>query len=70
MGKNVSQNKFELSHNSYCVYLEPPPTYESLFGELRHAREESSGVFDFLKKVVILLLSTSRYFIILEESFH
>ena len=68
MGKNVSQSKFKLSHNSNCIYLEPPPTYESLFGELRQAREESSGVLDFLKKVVILLLSTSRYFITLKET--
>jgi len=29
-----------------------------MYGELRSARESSSGVFDFLKKVVIIFLST------------
>lgn len=37
---------------------DPPPTYESIFGEIRQAREESSGTVDFLKKVAILFVST------------
>lgn len=40
------------------IPVEPPPTYDSIFGELRNARSEASGVGDFLKKVIYIILST------------
>ncbi|GFY75295.1 uncharacterized protein TNIN_352331 [Trichonephila inaurata madagascariensis] len=42
-----------------------PPTYQSLFGQVREARKNSSGFMDFVKKVVILLLGTIGCSIIL-----
>lgn len=35
-----------------------PPTYESLFGQMREVRKNSSGPLDFLKKILILILGT------------
>uniref|UniRef100_T1J3Z8 Transmembrane protein 272-like n=1 Tax=Strigamia maritima TaxID=126957 RepID=T1J3Z8_STRMM len=36
----------------------PPPTYDSLYGKVREARKNSSGLADFLKKLLILILGT------------
>ncbi|KAI1301631.1 hypothetical protein HDE_02824 [Halotydeus destructor] len=36
----------------------PPPSYHSLFGQVREARKNSSGLIDFLKKLVLILLGT------------
>lgn len=36
----------------------PPPSYDSLFGRVREAHKSSTGMLDFLKNVVILLLGT------------
>lgn len=36
----------------------PPPSYHSLFGQVREARKNSSGILDFLRKVIIILLGT------------
>ncbi|XP_076360063.1 transmembrane protein 272-like [Tachypleus tridentatus] len=36
----------------------PPPTYQSLFGQVREARKNASGVVDFLRKVIVLILGT------------
>lgn len=36
----------------------PPPSYESLFGQIKDAREKSSGSTDFLKNVCIIIFST------------
>lgn len=36
----------------------PPPSYESLFGRVREARKSSTGLLDFLKKFIILILGT------------
>lgn len=44
---------------------EPPPSYDSLFGRVREAHKASTGVMDFLKNVVILLLGTLGCTIIL-----
>ncbi|XP_062562929.1 uncharacterized protein LOC134226280 [Armigeres subalbatus] len=44
---------------------EPPPSYDSLFGRVREAHKSSTGVMDFLKNVVILLLGTLGCTIIL-----
>lgn len=35
-----------------------PPSYQQLFGQLKEAKETSSGPLDFLKKLVTLLLNT------------
>lgn len=43
----------------------PPPSYDSLFGRVREAHKASTGVLDFLKNVVILLLGTLGCTIIL-----
>lgn len=40
---------------------EPPPSYDSLFGRVREAHKSSTGMMDFLKNVVILLLGTRKY---------
>ena len=38
----------------------PPPSYNSLFGQVREARKNSSGVVDFLRKLVVILLGTRK----------
>ncbi|XP_058461992.1 uncharacterized protein LOC131436990 [Malaya genurostris] len=43
----------------------PPPTYDSLFGRVREAHKSSTGMVDFLKNVLILLLGTLGFTIIL-----
>ncbi|XP_055625293.1 uncharacterized protein LOC129767982 [Toxorhynchites rutilus septentrionalis] len=43
----------------------PPPSYDSLFGRVREAHKSSTGILDFLKNVVILLLGTLGCTIIL-----
>ena len=42
-----------------CV-SDPPPSYDSLYGELKAAKAGSSGFLDFLKKFMIIVLSTSK----------
>lgn len=39
----------------------PPPSYESLFGRVKEARKNSSGILDFFKKLFILVLGTSTF---------
>jgi len=36
----------------------PPPTYDSLFGRMREARKNSSGILDFLKRLSVIILGT------------
>lgn len=36
----------------------PPPSYQSLFGQMREARKSSSGLMDLLRRLIIILLST------------
>ncbi|XP_031554553.1 transmembrane protein 272-like isoform X2 [Actinia tenebrosa] len=43
---------------TYQQATEPPPSYQSLFGEIKEARQSASSVFDFLKKLLILLIGT------------
>jgi len=38
----------------------PPPSYESLFGQIKEAKETSDGSFDFCKRVVQLFAGTSK----------
>ncbi|XP_035230139.1 transmembrane protein 272-like, partial [Stegodyphus dumicola] len=42
-----------------------PPSYQSLFGQVREARKNSSSFVEFLRKVIILLLGTIGCSIIL-----
>ena len=39
----------------------PPPSYQSLFGEIKDARHGSSSVLDFLKKLILILAGTSKF---------
>lgn len=45
-----------------CLFLftEAPPSYEDLFGQVRAAKSQSSSVAEFLKKVFIIVLGTSK----------
>ncbi|KAL5012214.1 hypothetical protein ScPMuIL_010765 [Solemya velum] len=36
----------------------PPPSYDSLYGKVKEARKDSSGLLEFFKKVFTLILST------------
>lgn len=36
----------------------PPPTYQSLFGQMREARKSSRGLLDLLRRLLIILIST------------
>jgi len=36
----------------------PPPTYQSLFGQMREARKSSRGLVDLLRRLLIILIST------------
>lgn len=36
----------------------PPPTYQSLFGQMREARKTSRGFLDLLQRLLIILIST------------
>lgn len=38
----------------------PPPSYQSLFGQVREARKSSNGLVDFLRKLVLILLGTCK----------
>ena len=38
----------------------PPPSYDSIFGEVQRAKSESNGVLEFLKKVLVIFLSTCK----------
>ena len=37
---------------------QPPPSYESLFGELKAAKQESSGTVDFMQKFFAILFAS------------
>ena len=41
----------------------PPPSYDSLFGQIKEAKETSDGSFDFCKRVVQLFAGTSKIFL-------
>lgn len=43
----------------------PPPSYDSLFGRVREAQKSSTGLIDFLRNVVIIILGTLGCSIIL-----
>lgn len=36
----------------------PPPSYQSLFGQVREARKTANGFLDFLRKLIFLLIGT------------
>lgn len=43
---------------SYDEATGPPPSYQSLFGEIQDARQSSSSIMDFMKKLILLLAGT------------
>ncbi|XP_068701421.1 transmembrane protein 272-like isoform X1 [Montipora foliosa] len=43
---------------SYDEATGPPPSYTSIFGEIKDARQGSSSVPEFLKKLVLILVGT------------
>lgn len=53
---------------SYDDVINPeaaPPTYQSLFGQLRDAHKSSSSLMDLLERVLVILLSTLGFTIVL-----
>ncbi|XP_054164209.1 uncharacterized protein LOC128961912 [Oppia nitens] len=36
----------------------PPPSYQSLFGQVREARKSANGVLDFLRKLMLIVIGT------------
>ena len=38
-----------------------PPSYDAIFGEVQRAKQESSGVLEFFKKLVIIILGTCMF---------
>ena len=44
----------------FLFFLAPPPSYQSLFGEIQSARQSSSSTMDFMKKLSSLLAETSK----------
>lgn len=49
------------------LILAPPPSYDSLFGRVREAQKSSTGLIDFLRNVVIIILGTCKYQLTLPE---
>ncbi len=45
----------------FCFFPDQPPSYESIFGQVRRAKRESSGVVTFFKQFFIIILGTSTY---------
>lgn len=43
---------------TYQQATEPPPSYQSLYGEIKDVRQQSNNVAEYLVKVIILLGST------------
>lgn len=49
-------------------FSEPPPTYDSLFGQhYEEAREQSSNQLEFLQKYIESILTTSKIHLISKE---
>jgi hypothetical protein len=45
--------------NSICLPLTaPPPSYQSLFGQVRDARKSAATPWDFVRKLFIILIGT------------
>lgn len=53
------------SYNQAQSTSEPPPTYDSLFGRVKAAKEESDGMLGFLKTFLIIIVSTVGFTILL-----
>ena len=45
---------------SMFISTAPPPSYQSLFGQVREARKTSSNLIEFLRKLVLILLGTCK----------
>ena len=45
----------------FFVIAAPPPSYESLFGKMKAAKEQSSGKVDLGKSICVILLGTCKW---------
>ena len=41
------------------LFSGPPPSYQSLFGEIQGVRQSSSSTMDFMRRLILLLAGTS-----------
>jgi len=63
---NVAGNGDTLpSYTQASSGQEAPPTYDSLFGRVKAAKQESTGIAGFLKTFLIILLSTVGFTILM-----
>jgi len=51
------------------VLPEQPPSYDSLYGQVKAAKAQSSGVGDFLKKFFVIIFSTSKHKLLFHHKF-
>lgn len=49
--------EFTIADNNSSV-SDQPPSYESLYGQVRAARDDSNGTLEFFKKLIVIFLST------------
>lgn len=61
---HIRQLSYFSGYHLLCI-LEPPPSYDSLYGQVRAAKAESSSIADFLKKFCIIIFSTSKHCVFL-----
>ncbi|CAL1536853.1 unnamed protein product [Lymnaea stagnalis] len=54
-----------LPNYSQATTFDSPPSYDSLFGRVKAAKQESTGIFSFLKTFFIIILSTIGFTIII-----
>jgi len=53
-----------LKFTSYVCFVAPPPSYDSIFGQVKAARAESGSIVDFFKKFLTILLGTRKYTVV------
>lgn len=52
-----------MNRNSWCtnlMFVEPPPSYESLYGRVKAAQLEAGSKPQFVKKVMIIVMGTRK----------
>uniref|UniRef100_A0A0B7B8D4 Uncharacterized protein n=1 Tax=Arion vulgaris TaxID=1028688 RepID=A0A0B7B8D4_9EUPU len=62
---NVANREALPSYDTMAMPQEPPPSYDSLYGRIKAAKSESSGVFGFLKTFLVIVLSTIGFTIVI-----
>lgn len=50
--------EFSIADNNSVVSDQLPPSYESIYGQIRAARDNSTGTLEFFKKFSIIVVST------------